>query len=470
MTDTQTANNATLGSNNSTKDVDPAKLNEECNSTDKLNEADKAAYLNPCEESVPSQPTTNDHPSPKAKCDADDRTTNNFLQIEAVKIRNLPTVVQVKDESSMERQGFHFKRATLATTKKSVTYKAFGMTSCPVICRVYLLDLSSPRTRENLLKNSTRIMRFVGGKVGENVDPPHIAFIRTYEIFQLDSKVYVFLDEMNSRSLLDRIKTRKRFNQIEIRNWMKVICDAVQFIQQRGISHRALKIDHILFTRDNQPKICGWGRSVFFWQPDSNDILCQNRENKSIENNHLPPEAFQGSYNPAGADIWSVGVMLCAIHTRRFVFNVKSSTDFMIQWRNFKANHKIDPVILDFLEEIFKENVEDRTTASQMLNHKFFDPNDAQIQSQTSALKQNEQLRQKNMLDKENIESDYSRAVFGPIRKNRQKSVVSDLIDSGSEIRLTASCIQPVKTESNLDQSFPPEEQAGEEVPIVKVV
>ena len=301
-----------------------------------------------------------------------------FNNQEVAKIQDIEGAQVKYDESSLELQGYIFNRSSITFTKGSYVYPAKGMTTVPVVCKVTLLNCCSPRVRENLVKNAARILRFVGGN---GLEPPNPAFIRVYGIFQIDNKFYVFMNQVENRSILNMIKSRTKFSQTEARQWLRQIFEAVQFVQQRAIAHRSIMIDHVLFDMNKkQAKLSGWGRSVFFWDPAKEKVLYQNKEVKSMNNSHMPPEAFVNTYNPALADNWSLGVMVAALHTRRYVFKVKSKVDYEKQWKEFVAKHRLSSVVINLLQSVFVLEINKRATLTQMLDHKYWTVSSKEIE------------------------------------------------------------------------------------------
>ena len=284
-------------------------------------------------------------------------------------VQSLPGAKMAFDEMCLERQGFHFKREVVNITKRGFIYHAFGMTTVPVVCKVMLLEDCSSRVKDNFLKNSARILRFVGGSGSE---PPHRCFIRVYDIFQVELKTYTFMDEMPCLNLDQVIKGRVKYTQQEVREWMLSLCDAVQFVQARGIAHRRVKIEHILFDRSTAVKLAGWNESVFFWDAEKGRVLMQSSEPKSFKNCHLPPEAFTGSYDPSKADNWSLGVLLVALHTRRNAFKPKSKMNFSSQWSAFVDGHRVSAEVKDSLKSVFSMNPDERPTIASFLGSSYF--------------------------------------------------------------------------------------------------
>ena len=296
---------------------------------------------------------------------------NEMLCKNISKLNQIPGILILNDEYSIQLRGYRFKRESLIESKSNsrITYRAQGMTTVPVVCKVTMLDCLNPRLKENLLKNSSRIMRFIGGNGSE---PPHETFVRMYELFQVDLKIYQFMDEIKPISILMMIKQHYRISEFETREWVHSICHAIRYIQQYGIAHRNIKIDHIHFDLNRKVKLTGWNRSVLFWDPTNEQIVEQYKEIRSESNCHMPPEAFSNYYDPSRADIWSLGVLLSTIHTRRNIFKVKSKVSFAMQWVAFASKHRFNEHVYSLLQYIFVFSPQERPSIDQILNHSYW--------------------------------------------------------------------------------------------------
>lgn len=292
-----------------------------------------------------------------------------FMEKEIEEMEQLSSAKLCRDEINFERYGLRFQRQTVDTTKRCFVYQAKAIaTSTPIVCKVIVMDFCSPRLKDNIMTQSNRIIRYVGGNGKE--PEKHPAFIRLFEIFQIESKLYIFMEKIdnNKKNILTMIKNHKRFNHSEQQRILNPIIDAVGFLHARGIAHRSLKMEHILMGDERGPKICGWSRAVIYWNAEKHTVVNQNKETRSLENYFLPMEAFNGPYNPAQADIWSLGVLLAALATRRYVFNVKSKVCFSKQWADFLKKHNVDPKAVNILNGIFKIVPNQRSSLKEILS------------------------------------------------------------------------------------------------------
>lgn len=153
------------------------------------------------------------------------------------------------------------------------------------------------------------------------------------------------MEEVPGKSLYLRIFDHDSIDTEKARTWTVQIVEGVKKIHELGLSHRFLKLQQILFNKDDHVKISGWSKAVPFWEPSKHKALMQRKERRSRKNLHLPAECFRHTYDPSRIDIWSVGVMMVAMQTRRYPFNCKSQAKFSAQWRHFVATHKMNKVI-----------------------------------------------------------------------------------------------------------------------------
>lgn len=316
-----------------------------------------------------------------------DGTVDN-INAELKKIESLPLAKVCFDELALDRFGFRFKRIAISCTNVSYVYQAQGMSADSMVCKVIVLNNINPVAKENLLNNSVRIMRYLCKNEEKPCNP---AFIRVYEIFQIENKLYFFVSELQTVSLLDMIKKKDKFTQGDGRKWMRQICDATQYIHQRGIAHRAIKIDHILFDKNKNAKLSSWSHSVIYYSKGK--IILHNKEGKSFENSHLSPEAFEKPYDPARADNWSLGVLLVATHIRRYAFNVKSRVDFGSQWKTFVRKHEFNTHVLNLLNSIFVTNPEKRISVAQMLKSSYFSVAEDELRIHNNSVKNPEIIK-----------------------------------------------------------------------------
>ena len=132
----------------------------------------------------------------------------------------------------------------------------------------------------------------------------HRNIVTLYEIYE--SKKYIFLitEYVSGKDLIEKIIRKKRFNEEEALRIFFQLLDAFIYMHKMNICHRNVRTEHILFDKNNRPKIIGFGFSSFY------------ESNKNIEGAYgslcytCPEIIDELPYNPELADVWSLGVIL----------------------------------------------------------------------------------------------------------------------------------------------------------------
>lgn len=188
-------------------------------------------------------------------------------------------------------------------------------------------------------------------------------------------KLYIFMDECQaSPTMYDLVRSPTPMQPNEIREYMRQIVSGIGVLQKLGVAHRYIKLQHILFDMNNQLKLCGWSKAVFYYQVDAKKLLLQNVERRVRRNYFLPPEAFQRQYDPSKADIWSLGVLLVAMCTKRYPFNVRDErTKFSNQWRDFVRKHEMNVHVRNLCNRIFSIDPKNRIECDRILADRYFD-------------------------------------------------------------------------------------------------
>jgi len=176
------------------------------------------------------------------------------------------------------------------------------------------------------------------------------------------------MEECPEKSLYLRLADKDRIPAEKARTWTEQVLKGVAILQELSIAHRFLKPHHVLFSADEEVKLSGWSRAVYFGAGN------QAKEPKSFKNNHLPPECFKGHYDPSRVDVWSVGALMVNIATGRYAFDVSAldDTKMSMQWRRFMEQHEINDYVRSCCNECFCIDPIRRVTAEKLLKHGYF--------------------------------------------------------------------------------------------------
>lgn len=197
---------------------------------------------------------------------------------------------------------------------------------------------------------------------------PNIVPIR--EIFATNDKAYVFMDQMEKHDLLQRIKQEGKFPEQHSLNWFRQMAEGLSYLHGIGVAHENLKPDAIMFDAGGRVRIGGLGTAVVWYNMESNEIIKQKGNSKEKFHHHDAPEKHKDDlYDPARADVWSLGCLLVILQTKEWPFEEKSNHQKSIQWK--LCYKKTGTILTDkgwlLLTKLFQTEPEQRLNIEQVI-------------------------------------------------------------------------------------------------------
>ena len=132
----------------------------------------------------------------------------------------------------------------------------------------------------------------------------HRNILSLLEIYESPKFIFLITEYLSGKDLIEILINKKRFNEDEAQKIFFQLIDATYYMHKMNICHRDIRTEHIIFDKNNTPKLVGFSYSTFYNKnqnlKDSFGSLC-----------YACPEIIkEDSYNPELADIWSLGVVL----------------------------------------------------------------------------------------------------------------------------------------------------------------
>ena len=226
-------------------------------------------------------------------------------------------------------------------------------------------------------------------KILAMVDHPNI--VRLFEVIE-DDKYFNLLQELcTGGELLKKIQTTQ-LKEKEIARILNEIMSAVAYCHEKGIVHRDLKLENILFASespDSPVKIIDFGFSVLLGKNDINKEKNTNDDNgnnlkkfgfKRMKSKvgtlyYISPEIIKGNYDEK-CDIWACGVILYILlcgyppfngSNDKEVYNIITQVKYDFNkpmWKNVSKHAK------DLIKNMLTL-AKNRYTAKQVLNSKW---------------------------------------------------------------------------------------------------
>ena len=136
-----------------------------------------------------------------------------------------------------------------------------------------------------------------------------------------EEKQYIILEYMPNNDLFYYATHFNGINEQNIKKIFYKILKAVQQCHDKGICHRDLKLENIMFNEQNEPVLCDFGYG---------GLLNENEKFTDFVGtlNYMAPEILRRiPYSGILSDIFSLGVILFALIIQKFGFEKATPSD-----------------------------------------------------------------------------------------------------------------------------------------------
>ncbi len=194
---------------------------------------------------------------------------------------------------------------------------------------------------------------------------PHIVSI--YDVGQVEGYYYIAM-EFFPQSLGERILERGKLEPEEALHMLKQIADALFYAHQRGIIHRDIKPDNIMFRNDNTPVVLDFGIAKSM-NPGETKLT---KTGMSIGTPYyMSPEQCYGEPLDGRSDVYALGVLLYEMLTGDRPYRDKNPVKVVLQ-------HVQDPIpqlpenigeCQPLLEKMMAKSKDDRLQSKEELDN-----------------------------------------------------------------------------------------------------
>ena len=196
----------------------------------------------------------------------------------------------------------------------------------------------------------------------------HFNIIKLYSIIETESIIYLVQEYSSGSELSNYINYHSKTDEKEICKFFQQIISGVEYIHSMGIAHRDLKPENILLNRSNDIKIIDFGLSNIYKEGQLLKTSCGSPY-------YAPPEMLQGKpYNGLYSDIYSCGIILYYMLTKKLPFNENNNTELYKKKIEGKFNipKNISKDAQDLLKKIIKVKPEERIKIKDIKKHPWF--------------------------------------------------------------------------------------------------
>lgn len=183
---------------------------------------------------------------------------------------------------------------------------------------------------------------------------------------------YVVMDYCTGGDLLNVLQHAPghRLTQIQAMPLFADIVEGVRFLHANGIAHRDLSLENVLL-QGNTPKLCDFGLIT------ETNRLCTDRVGKAY---YMAPEVIaQEAYDPAAADMWSLGILLFIMLTGSPLMPSASENEKAFQalkkfgvqaiLQVWEMESDMSAAVIDLLHGLLQVNSAKRYTIEDVAHH-----------------------------------------------------------------------------------------------------
>ncbi|KAL2474984.1 CBL-interacting serine/threonine-protein kinase 23 [Abeliophyllum distichum] len=199
----------------------------------------------------------------------------------------------------------------------------------------------------------------------------HPNVIRMYEVMASRTKIYIVMEFVTGGELFDKIATRGKLKEDEVRKYFQQLINAVDYCHSRGVYHRDLKPENLLLDANGVLKVSDFGLSALPQQVREDGLL----HTTCGTPNYVAPEVINNKgYDGAKADLWSCGVILFVLLAGYLPF--EESNLGALYKKIFKAEFSCPPWFSSGAKKLIKRildpNPSTRITISKVLENEWF--------------------------------------------------------------------------------------------------
>jgi len=206
----------------------------------------------------------------------------------------------------------------------------------------------------------------------------HPQIVRVIGSYEDKEHMYMIMQLCKGKELYEHLyQEHREFSENDVRKIIRGLLRALAFLHSNFITHRDLKLENLLLENAENPaslRLCDFGLSTRF-----------KRGEKLVKPlgtiDYVAPEVLDGDYNEK-CDLWSVGVICFELLTGVSPFHAATIDETMgniydgvLLFEN-DVWSKFSPSSIQFIKSLVKEDVDQRLSAEQALDHKWLTEGD----------------------------------------------------------------------------------------------
>ncbi len=193
---------------------------------------------------------------------------------------------------------------------------------------------------------------------------------KCYSTFKDNKNAYFILDYQPNKTLNELIEKRQ-LSEIEIKHYCLELLLAIEYLHERNIIHRDIKLSNVLLSERMEVRLCDFGLAI------ENGI--EGQKNKCGTPNYIAPELLdhKNGYNYSfEIDIWAFGVIIYTLYYHKTPFEhggkSKTKNNILTIDYSFPPEITISKEAKELIKSILVKNPHQRPKIEQIKASPFF--------------------------------------------------------------------------------------------------
>ena len=195
----------------------------------------------------------------------------------------------------------------------------------------------------------------------------HPGLVKLHMAYECEESYLLLMERVHGPSLYD-IVVDGALCEDKARHYFGHIVDAIAYMHKNNFAHRDLKLENIVITNDDKPKICDFGLATNIMNYEGT-VGCQT--NNCGTQIYMAPEVFDTNYDGAKADMWSLGVVLYSMCAGCFPFDATDTNTLkhMIKFQAPVYPDHFSPTLVELLADLLQKDPRDRPDVEDLFEH-----------------------------------------------------------------------------------------------------
>lgn len=220
----------------------------------------------------------------------------------------------------------------------------------------------------HMRRAGTKGMKEVLGEVETMSMLSHVNLVKLEETFQDETFLWIVMEYLAGGTLQDTQQRQHTLAEGACRQYLQQLLLAVDYMHEKGIVHRDLKLSNCLLTTDGATvKVSDFGFAVLGGSEQCLSTYCGTVA-------YMAPEILRNQHYGKPVDMWALGVITYVLFVGEYPFtggNHSAVVRAICRSRQWMENDRLRgaPLLLDFLSQLLAVDVGRRLTAKQALQH-----------------------------------------------------------------------------------------------------